>query len=548
MGHDGLTRSPSGLSERRTGFSPPELGSPTAPVVPPTGAVPCPPPVRLARGRARSHGRRSGPGRVRAGGRSAAPRPRRPQAGSGTGVVHRSPRPAASAGPRDGRLVACQLTQPSSPSSVPPVASAPARSRSPSGAAWRRPGRRPSSSTSTCDRGGLEVTAGVEHLPGPAVGRPAGTSAVGSRPTCSCPRSPARAGATCCRPAAVRLPRCPSVRSSTSLDALAEGPARVVLDLPADEPAAAAACSGRGALVLVVLGLRTRALADADAAVSRLLDARTDRRAPPTCASSREVPDAGPDVRRRRRGPPRRRPPAPPPRRRRTCRATPSAASSPASAVTPCAAVPTPWSTAVDDAGGRLVTRPGPEDPIDPFGPAVERSIRAGAPPTPETIARMAAAHTATLGAEGRDGAATRAASSSSSGWARWRRLAADPAVTDVLVNGDGVGVGRPGARGRGRGDAGAGRRPAAPRRATRGRRGPTARRRPAVGRRRAPRRSAPPRRAPAARGRRAAPQPALRAAPPAGRRTPSWRSGPSTPAHGRRCCARSSPPGSRSS
>ncbi len=42
MGHDGLTRSPSGLSERRTGFSPPELGSPTAPVVPPTGAVPCP--------------------------------------------------------------------------------------------------------------------------------------------------------------------------------------------------------------------------------------------------------------------------------------------------------------------------------------------------------------------------------------------------------------------------------------------------------------------------------------------------------------------------
>ena len=47
MGHDGPTRSPSGLSERRTGFSPPELGSPTAPVVPPTGAVPCRGPVAV---------------------------------------------------------------------------------------------------------------------------------------------------------------------------------------------------------------------------------------------------------------------------------------------------------------------------------------------------------------------------------------------------------------------------------------------------------------------------------------------------------------------
>jgi hypothetical protein len=48
MGHDVCTRSPSGSSERRTGFSPPELGSPTAPVVPPTGAVPCPPSVAEA--------------------------------------------------------------------------------------------------------------------------------------------------------------------------------------------------------------------------------------------------------------------------------------------------------------------------------------------------------------------------------------------------------------------------------------------------------------------------------------------------------------------
>ena len=36
-----------------------------------------------------------------------------------------------------------------------------------------------------------------------------------------------------------------------------------------------------------------------------------------------------------------------------------------------------------------------------PFGPAVDRSIRAGAPPTAEVIARMVAEHTATLGDRG---------------------------------------------------------------------------------------------------------------------------------------------------
>ena len=76
-------------------------------------------------------------------------------------------------------------------------------------------------------------------------------------------------------------------------------------------------------------------------------------------------------------------------------------------------------------------------DPGDPFGPAVERSIRAGAPPTPETIARMAAAHTATLGAEGRDGAAAGLVEQLV-GLGPLATVAADPAVTDVLVNGDG--------------------------------------------------------------------------------------------------------------
>ena len=81
---------------------------------------------------------------------------------------------------------------------------------------------------------------------------------------------------------------------------------------------------------------------------------------------------------------------------------------------------------------------PGPGvDPADPFGPAVERSIRAGAPPTPETIARMAAAHTATLGAEGRDGAASGLVEQLV-GLGPLATVAADPAVTDVLVNGDG--------------------------------------------------------------------------------------------------------------
>ena len=74
---------------------------------------------------------------------------------------------------------------------------------------------------------------------------------------------------------------------------------------------------------------------------------------------------------------------------------------------------------------------------LGPFGPAVDRSILAGAPPTPEVIARMAATHTATLGTEGRDGAVTGLVEQLV-GLGPLTTVAADPAVTDVLVNGDG--------------------------------------------------------------------------------------------------------------
>jgi pilus assembly protein CpaF len=74
---------------------------------------------------------------------------------------------------------------------------------------------------------------------------------------------------------------------------------------------------------------------------------------------------------------------------------------------------------------------------LGPFGPAVDRSIRAGAPPTPEVIARMAVAHTATLGTEGRDGAVTGLVEQLV-GLGPLTGVAADPTVTDVLVNGDG--------------------------------------------------------------------------------------------------------------
>lgn len=131
-------------------------------------------------------------------------------------------------------------------------------------------------------RGGLEVTAGVEHLPGRrwddlrhARGRVPPDSLVPLLPgEEGCAVLSARGGAP---------PGVPDAAARDVVASLAEGPARVVLDLPLASPALPAVLSS-GALVVLLVGLRTRALADADAAVSRLLDGP-------------QAPDVVPDLR-----------------------------------------------------------------------------------------------------------------------------------------------------------------------------------------------------------------------------------------------------------
>jgi hypothetical protein len=131
-------------------------------------------------------------------------------------------------------------------------------------------------------RGGLEVTAGVEHVPGRrwhdlrhARGRVPPETLVGLLPAeDGCAVLSARGGA----PAEV-----PDTAAGDVVASLAGGPSRVVLDLPLWSPMLPGALS-RGALVVLVVGLRTRALADADAAVSRLLDGPA-------------APDLAPDLR-----------------------------------------------------------------------------------------------------------------------------------------------------------------------------------------------------------------------------------------------------------
>jgi len=119
-------------------------------------------------------------------------------------------------------------------------------------------------------RGGLEVTAGVEHLGGRrwddlrhARGR--------VPPEALLPVLPAEEG---CAVLSARGGAPPTVPDTAALDvvrSLAAGPSRVVLDLPVTSPLLTRVLAD-GALVLLVTGLRTRALADADAAVARLLD------------------------------------------------------------------------------------------------------------------------------------------------------------------------------------------------------------------------------------------------------------------------------------
>ncbi|HSO66113.1 MAG TPA: pilus assembly protein FlpE, partial [Ornithinibacter sp.] len=110
-------------------------------------------------------------------------------------------------------------------------------------------------------RGGLEVTAGVEHLPGRrwddlrgVRGRVPPDALLSSLPgEAGCAVLSARGGS------ALEVPE----RAVLDvLESLAAAPVRVVLDVPATSPALAPALTGPS-LVLVVLGLRARALADA---------------------------------------------------------------------------------------------------------------------------------------------------------------------------------------------------------------------------------------------------------------------------------------------
>jgi MinD-like ATPase involved in chromosome partitioning or flagellar assembly len=137
-------------------------------------------------------------------------------------------------------------------------------------------------------RGGLEVTAGVEHLPGRrwddlrhVRGRVAPESLLPVLPhEDGCHVLSARGGAP---------PDLPGSAVRDVLTSLAEGPARLVLDLPASSPALDHVLA-LDPLVVLVTALRTRALADADAAVSRLLESDPAR-------------GSGPDVRVVTRGP-----------------------------------------------------------------------------------------------------------------------------------------------------------------------------------------------------------------------------------------------------
>lgn len=127
-------------------------------------------------------------------------------------------------------------------------------------------------------RGGLEVTAGVEHLPGQ---RWNDLREVRGRlpPGALAARLPAEEGVHVLSARGGAGPRLPERAVHDVLGSLAEGPARLVVDLPLGSPALPAVL-GHRPLVLVLSGLRTRALADADAAVAHLLDHAEQVRGP----------------------------------------------------------------------------------------------------------------------------------------------------------------------------------------------------------------------------------------------------------------------------
>lgn len=123
-------------------------------------------------------------------------------------------------------------------------------------------------------RGGLEVTAGVEHLPGR---RWDDLRGVRGRvpPDLLVPSLPGEAGCCVLSARGGRAEGVPDGAVLDVLDSLAHSSVRVVLDVPATSPLLREVMR-REPLVVVVLGLRARALADADACVERLVDLAGD--------------------------------------------------------------------------------------------------------------------------------------------------------------------------------------------------------------------------------------------------------------------------------
>ncbi len=125
--------------------------------------------------------------------------------------------------------------------------------------------------------GGLDVTAGVEHLPGhrwPALARLRGAAPV--RPLLDA--LPAEAGARVLAAAGPMTRDLAPEAVADTLTCLVEAGEPVVVDVPAASPHLAALLP-RAALVVVLTGLQTPRLADADAVVghlAELADARVD--------------------------------------------------------------------------------------------------------------------------------------------------------------------------------------------------------------------------------------------------------------------------------
>lgn len=143
--------------------------------------------------------------------------------------------------------------------------------------------------------GGLEVTAGVEHLPGR---RWDDLRQVRGRvpPDVLVPSLPGEGGCAVLSARGGSPPVVPERAVLDVLDSLAAAPVRVVVDVPATSPALAHVLTG-SPLVLVVLGLRARALADADACVGRLVDGWADRAGGGGDGGAGGGGDGGPDVR-----------------------------------------------------------------------------------------------------------------------------------------------------------------------------------------------------------------------------------------------------------